>query len=78
MVTASIPSLSATARATSSVRSRFTGALFATSVGLRPTMSLPLVVARSLDNLTALGYRLHINLTPLGIAAPDATGRAQP
>ena len=57
MVTASIPSLSATARATSSVRSRFTGALFATSAGLRPTV---LYLSRSLghcDNLTALGYR---------------------
>ena len=72
MVTAWIPSLSATARATSSVRSRFTGALFATSVGLRPTCPLASRLARSLDNLTVLGYRHHINLTPLGLAAPDA------
>ena len=57
MVTASMPSLSATARATSSVRSRFTGALFAASADLRPTMSPPLVLAQlSLDNLTMLGY----------------------
>jgi hypothetical protein len=57
-VTAWIPSLSATTRATSSVRSRFTGALFATSVGLRPT-SCYLSCRSVLDNLTALGYCFH-------------------